>query len=80
MSKALPAQSAFPLSPKLTLPVCLDMAGAHTHELACFTKRIVLIWNWQRGRKSFFYVRVINEVGERREWAKRGRMGVEEEE
>lgn len=50
VSDALPAISAFPLHTRLVcLPVCSDMA----HELACFSKRIVLIWNWQRGRKYF---------------------------
>lgn len=54
VSAALPAVSAFPLSPTLVwLSVCSDMAGARTHELACFSKRIVLIWNWQRSRKYF---------------------------
>lgn len=49
-----PAISAFPLSPRLVcLPVCSDMAGARTHELACFSERIVPIWNWQRSRKYF---------------------------
>lgn len=54
VSDALPAISAFPLLPGLVcLPVCSDMAGARTHELACFSERIVLIWNWQRSRKYF---------------------------
>lgn len=54
VSDALPAISAFPRSPRLVrLPVRSDMAGARTHELACFSERIVLIWNWQRSRKYF---------------------------
>lgn len=43
-----------PLSPSLRLvclPLCWDMAGPRT--LACFSKSIVLIWNWQRSRKYF---------------------------
>lgn len=49
LEDALPAVSAFALSSTLA---CLDVAGARTHELACFSG-IVLIWNWQRGRKYF---------------------------
>lgn len=53
VSDALPTISAFPLSPRY---VCLGVRiwqGARTRELACFSERIVLIWNWQRGRKYF---------------------------
>lgn len=69
VSDALPAISAFPLHTRLVcLPVCSDMA----HELACFSKRIVLIWNWQRGRKYFPNWGWLMEGGERGE---RGEAG-----